>query len=153
MRTYLAVMFILTVILVPLFGVDIAQGVSEVYPKANEGTFTVDGTVNVGNTITTTGFGMTAINGVATAGDTTVVSVAGGSTIKVFRYDFKPDQNITGTVNLQVGATNTYSINNSLADNVYGENLIPNFYEGASGENLVVNTPDAVRYNIMYKVE
>jgi hypothetical protein len=69
------------------------------------------------------------------------------------RYDFKPDQDITGTVNLQVGATNTYSINNSLADNVYGENLIPNFYEGADGEDLIINTPDDVRYNIMYRVD
>jgi hypothetical protein len=136
---------LLLVVVAILLLAGVAQGVTKVYPEDVIGTETFSGT--------SSGISMSVINGVAGTGDTTVVSVAAGSVLRLMRYDFKPDQDITGTVNLQVGATNTYSINNSLADNVYGENLIPNFYEGADGEDLIINTPDDVRYNIMYRVD
>jgi hypothetical protein len=127
----------------------IAMGATTVYPEADAVTYNTQ----VTNTVTTTGFGMSTINGVASAGDTTVVAVAGGTTVKVFRYDFKPEGDLTGMVNLQAGVANIYAIKNALEDNVYGKNLIPNYNEGADGADLVINSSGSVRYNIDYKVE
>jgi hypothetical protein len=90
---------------------------------------------------------------VAAAGDTTVVSVGASETLRLMRVDFKPDEDITGPINIQVGSTTVYAIQNALADNVYGENLIPNFYQGALGEDLVINTPGNVRYNVTHRTD
>jgi hypothetical protein len=99
------------------------------------------------------GISMTIVNGVTSAGDTTVASVGTSETLRLMRIDFKPDADMTDVINIQVGATNTYSIKNALADNVYGQNLIPNFYQGALGDDLIINTSGVVRYNAAYRVD
>jgi hypothetical protein len=139
MRTFL------TTMLVILLFVGIAQGVTKVYPEDVIGSQTFSGT--------SSGISVTIVNGLAGAGDTTVASVAAGEVLRLMRFDFKPDADVTGIINVTVGSTNVYAINNALADNVYGENLIPNFYQGAAGDDLVINTPSAVgiRYNAVYR--
>jgi len=100
-----------------------------------------------------TGISVSVVNGVAGAGDTTIASAGTSETLRLLRIDFKPDADVTGAINIQVGVANVYAINNSLADNVYGMNLIPNFYQGNLGDDLVINAPADVRYNAQYRVD
>lgn len=102
---------------------------------------------------TSTGISSSFVNGLSAAGDTTAVSVAAGETLRLMRVDFKPEADITGTVNVMVGSTVVYAINNALADNVYGKNLNTNFNIGSAGDDLVINGPAAVRYNADYRVD
>lgn len=102
---------------------------------------------------TSDGISTSVTNGVAAAGDTTIVTVASGDTLRVMRLDFKPDADITGTINIQIGSTVIYAINNALADNVYGKNIGSNFNIGSVGEDLVINAPANVRYNIDYRTD
>jgi len=119
-------------------------GATKVYPGAS-GSETFPGV--------TDGISTTISNGVAAAGDTTIASASAIQTLRLMRVDFKPDANITGTINIKVGSTVVYAITNALADNVYGMNLIPNFYAGAAGDDLVINTPATTRYNATYRID
>jgi hypothetical protein len=130
----------LTVILILLALAGVAQGVTSVY-----------GPISSLFSGSSTGVETTVIIGNAGEGDTTLVSVPAGSRYLLTRYDFKPaGADTTGTTNLQIGSDNVYSINNALADNVYGKNLTPNYNIGADGEDLIINVPAGadIYYNI-----
>jgi hypothetical protein len=102
---------------------------------------------------TSNGVSTSFVNGVASAGDTTAVTVPAGSTLRLMRMDFKPDADMTGVVNIKIGSTVVYAIKNAVADNVYGKNLSPNFNIGSAGDDLIINTSALVRYNIDYRVD
>jgi hypothetical protein len=116
-----------------------AHGVSPVYGPI---TALFSGTSN--------GIATTPVIGNALDGDTTLVSVAAGTKYRLMRYDFKPQGNVTGTINLKIGSTTVYAIVNAQANNVYGKNLAANFNEGADGDDLIINVPSGadVYYNI-----
>jgi hypothetical protein len=127
MRNLITIIIMLLVLIVPAFAVDgppIFQGTNAGF---------VASTPLVGN---------------ALAGDTIIVNVPAGQKYVLFRYDFKPQADQTGTTNLQVGVVNAYSIVNALADNVYGENIQSVPVVGADGADLIINTPSEVFYNI-----
>jgi hypothetical protein len=99
---------------------------------------------------TSNGIAMTPVIGNALAGDTTVVTVGATEVYRLMRVDFKPETDVTGTVNIQIGSTDVYSVVDPLADNYYGMNLVTNFVEGALGEDLVINAPASadIYYNV-----
>jgi hypothetical protein len=136
MRTYLTALLIL----LALAGV--AQGVTTVY-----------GPVAAMFSGESTGVSTSFVNGTAPLGDTTAVSVSAGNTLRLMRVDFQPDSDLAGTVNIQIGSTVVYAINNALGGNVYGKNLNTNFNVGGSGEDLVINSPGPIRYNADYRVD
>lgn len=100
----------------------------------------------------TTGQNYAFINGLASAGDTTVVAVTNSQVLKLKRIDFKPDASVTGTINIKIGSTVVYAIHNAVVDNVYGKNLNLDYNEGVLGGDLVINSPAVVRYNADYRV-
>jgi hypothetical protein len=127
MKKILYIVAILLIAVTPVMAVDLPplfQGTSVSY---------VESTPYIGNVV---------------AGDTTIVSVDSGKKFVLFRYDFKSEGDLTDLTQLQVGVTNVYAIKNALADNVYGENISIIPYVGADGEDVIINTPGAVYYNI-----
>jgi len=121
----------------------VAQGVTKVYPIAE---------LFSGSS---TGISATFVNGTATVGDTTIASAGDSEILRAMRVDFKPDNNVTGTINFFIGSAPIYSIHNALADNVYGKNLNTNFNKGSAGDDLIINVPSGttVRYNADYRVD
>jgi len=99
-------------------------------------------------------FGETLVsyNGNATAGDTTILAVGASEKFRIYRVDFSSIGDVTGTVNIQLGAVNALAMVNTTGGSLYGMNLSPLFQEGALGADLVINTPTAVNYNIHGKV-
>jgi len=130
----------LVLVIVACLAVTAQAGVTTVYPVGN----TFSGSSN--------GIALTSAIGNALNGDTTVVSVTAPQSVKVARVDFKPQANITGTINVKLGSTTVYAIVNAQANNVYGMNLLPSYVVGAAGDDLIINAPASadVYYNIHY---
>jgi len=98
------------------------------------------------------GESLTSYNGNAAAGDTTVLTVGASEKFRIYRVDFSSITDVTGTVNVQLGAVNTLAMVNTTGGSLYGMSLSPLFQEGALGADLIINTPTAVNYNIHGKV-
>ena len=118
---------------------------------ACEGTTVYDGNPVGSETFsgTSDGIAVTSSIGNAPSGDTVAVTVGATQTYKVMRFDFTPEADVTGIVNVVLGTTTIYNAVNPTGGSVYGFNMIPNFIEGAVGEDLIVNAPAsaAISYN------
>ena len=100
------------------------------------------------------GESLTSYNGNATNGDTTVLAVGATEKFRMYRVDFAPIEDITGTINVQLGVVNALSIVNATGGSLYGMNLSPLFQDGILGADVVINAPAGsdINYNVHGKV-
>ena len=91
----------------------------------------------------------------AASGDNTLLSVATGSRVKLYKALLSVSSDISGEVILKVGSSQVGSIYNPKTGSQYVLlSSFPDFEYGADGDDLVLNLPSAtsVSCNISYEV-
>lgn len=80
----------------------------------------------------------------ALIGDNTLITPAAGKRLKVYRVTYTVASNITGEVQIKLGAVIKSRVVNPQLGGMYGFNLAPNFILGAINESLIINLPAIV---------
>ena len=93
---------------------------------------------------------LVSYNGNAINGDTIVLAIGASDKFRLYRVDFAPISDITGTINIQLGANTEYAIVNALGGSFYGMDIGPLFVDGALGADVIINAPTGsdINYNI-----
>jgi hypothetical protein len=89
------------------------------------------------------------------SGDTTLVTIAAGERVKVYKAILSVSADISGEVILKVGVTQVGSVHNPKSGGQYVLlSSFPDFEYGAAGEDIVLSLPSAtsVSINISYEV-
>lgn len=102
----------------------------------------------------------------SSSGDNTIITTITGKRQKVYRATISVESDITGAVLLKVGSTTIGKIRNPITGgplvifkDQYSRDehgrIKENYYQGADGENIVLNLPDttAVTLNLTHEEE
>lgn len=86
------------------------------------------------------GNSVAVVDATTDSGDHTIVTVAATETIKVYKVLYSPDADVTGTPVLKVGSTEIGKLRNPIAGGNHIMFSGNTYYQGALGEDLVLNT-------------
>lgn len=85
----------------------------------------------------------------AASGDNTLITVAVGQFLKLYKSIISVASDMTGEVILRIGSTEVGSVRNPKAGSQYVlTSTFPDYDYGADGEDLVVNLPSAIAVSI-----
>lgn len=90
----------------------------------------------------------------ASSGSNSIVTVAGGDRIRVYKAIVSPSADISGEVYLSVGSTKIGTVQSPKAGGQYVlMSCFPDYEHGADGEDLTLNLPSATAVSLCVSYE